>query len=72
LISVLHKLVDREGAVVRFHDGIRHLGGGNDREGGHHTIGVLLADLGDEKGSHSGASATTHGVGELKALEAIA
>merc|ERR1712166_1335494 len=42
------------------------------REGKHHTIWVLLTDLGDQKCSHTGASATSEGVGQLEALEAIA
>ncbi len=72
LIGVLDKLVDREGGVVWLHDGIRHLGGGNDGVGGHDTIGVLLTDLGDEEGSHTGSSSTTHGVGKLESLKAVA
>jgi hypothetical protein len=71
LVRVLHKLVNREGAVVRLNNGVRHLGGGNDREGRHDTIGVLLTDLGDQKSSHTGTGTTTHGVGKLEALEAI-
>jgi hypothetical protein len=71
LISVLHKLVDGEGGIVRLHDGIRHLGGGNDGVGGHDTIGVLLTDLGDQEGSHTGSGTTTHGVGELESLKAV-
>jgi len=63
--------VNREGGIVGFNDGIRHLGGGNDGISGHDTIGVFLTDLGDEKGSHTRASSTTHGVGKLEALEAV-
>merc|ERR1712193_510251 len=72
LIGVLHKLVDGEGGVVRLHDGIGHLGGWHHREGEHHTVGVLLTDLGDQESSHTGARATSEGVAELEALEAIA
>jgi hypothetical protein len=72
LIGVLDQLVDGKGGVVRLHDGIGHLGGRNDREGGHHAIRILLTDLGDQKGSHSGSSSTTEGVGHLEALEAVA
>ena len=49
-----------------------HLGGREDREGKHDPVGVLLADLGDEEGSHAGACAATEGVGDLEALEAVA
>jgi len=72
LIRVLHKLVNREGAVVGFDDGIRHLRGGDNGVGRHDTIGVLLSHLGDKEGSHTGSGTTTHGVGELESLEAVA
>merc|ERR1712159_429350 len=72
LVSVLDQLVDGEGSVVWLDDGVGHLGGWHHGEGKHHTVGVLLTDLGDEKGSHTGAGATSEGVGELEALEAIA
>merc|ERR1712195_389959 len=72
LISVFYELVDGEGGVVGFDDGVRNLGGGADRVGGHDTIRVLLTDLGDEKGAHAGTSAAAEGVGDLEALEAIA
>ena len=71
LIRVLHKLVNRKGAVIRLHDGIRHLGGRDDGESGHDTIGVLLTDLGDQKCTHTGTGTTTHGVGELETLKAV-
>ena len=35
-------------------------------------VGVLLADLGDQEGSHTGSSTTTEGVGDLETLEAVA
>merc|ERR1712100_467823 len=72
LIGVLNKLMDGEGGVVGLNDGVGHLGGGHDREGAHHTVGVFLTDLGDEEGSHTGSSATTERVGHLEALEAVA
>merc|ERR1712057_48961 len=72
LVSVLDKLVHGERGIVGLDHGVGHLGGWHDGEGKHHTVGVLLADLGDEKGSHTGAGATSEGVGELEALEAIA
>merc|ERR1712100_734021 len=72
LIGVLDELMDREGGVVRLNDGIRDLGGRHDGEGDHLSIGVLLSDLGDEEGSHTGAGTTTERVGNLETLKAIA
>ena len=71
LVGVLDKLVDGEGGVVRLHDGVGHLGGRDHGVGGHHAVGVLLTDLGDQKGAHTSTGSTTHGVGELEALEAV-
>ena len=72
LISVLNKLMDGEGGVVWLNDGIRDLWGRHDGEGGHDSVWVLLSDLGDEEGSHTGSGTTTEGVGDLETLEAIA
>ena len=72
LVSVLDELVHREGSIVRLDNGVRDLGGGHDREGEHHAIGVLLADLGDEERAHAGASTTTERVADLESLEAVA
>ena len=72
LIGVLDKLVDREGGVVGLDNSIRDLGGGDNREGAHHAVGVLLADLGDQESSHSRASASSERMGQLESLEAVA
>ena len=72
LVGVLDKLMHGEGGVVGLDDGIRDLGGGHDGEGDHLSVGVLLTDLGDEEGSHSGSGTTSEGVGDLETLEAIA
>ena len=40
--------------------------------GGHDSVGVLLTDLGDQQSTHTRAGTTTHGVGDLEALEAVA
>jgi len=72
LIGVLNELVDGEGRVVGLDDGVRDLGGGDDREGVHDSVGVLFSDLGDEESSHTGASSTTERVGQLETLKAIA
>ena len=72
LVSVLHQLVHGQSGVVGLHHGVGHLRGRNHGEGGHDTVGVLLADLGDKEGAHTGAGSTTHGVGHLEALQAVA
>ena len=64
--------MDGESSVVRLHNGVRDFGGWHDGEGGHHSVGELLADLRDQKRTHTGASSTTKGVGDLKTLEAVA
>ena len=48
-------------------DRVGHLGTRHDGVGGHHTIGVLLTDLRDEKGTHSSTGSTTERVGDLEA-----
>jgi hypothetical protein len=72
LVGVLNKLVDGEGSVVGLHNGIRDLRGRYNREGGHHTVGELLADFGDQKRTHTSTSTTTKGMGDLETLEAVA
>merc|ERR1711981_1448833 len=72
LVGVLDQLVDGEGGVVWLDHGVGHLRGRNHGEGKHNTVRVLLADLGDQESSHTGAGATSKGVGELEALKAIA
>merc|ERR1719199_1326789 len=71
LIGVLNKLMDGKGGVVWLDDGIRDLWGRHDGESGHDSIWVLLSDLGDEEGSHTGSGTTTEGVGDLETLEAV-
>merc|ERR1719389_878395 len=72
LVGVLDKLVDGEGGIVWLDDGVGHLGRWHNGEGKHHTVGVLLTDLGDQESSHTSASTASKRVGELEALEAIA
>ena len=72
LIGVLDQLVDGEGGVVWLNDGVGDLGGGHDGESAHHSVGVLLTDLGDEECSHTRTSTTTERVGDLETLEAVA
>ena len=66
LISVLNKLVDRERGIVWLHDSVGHLGRREHRECHHHPVRVLLPDLGDEQGAHSGASPSSQRVADLK------
>merc|ERR1719230_709865 len=72
LVGVLDKLVDGEGGVVWLNNSVGHLWRWHDGESEHHTVGVLLTDLGDKESSHTGTSAATEGVAELEALEAVA
>jgi len=72
LICVLHELMHGEGGIVRLDDGVRHLGRRNDGVGVHDPVGVLLADLGNEKSAKTGAGAASKRVGELESLQAVA
>jgi len=72
LVGVLDKLVDGERGVVGLDDGVGDLGRGDDGEGHHDAVGVLLAELGDEERAHAGARATAERVADLEALEAVA
>jgi hypothetical protein len=72
LVGVLDQLVDGEGGVVGLDNGVGDLGGGHDGVGGHHAVGELLADLGDQERAHTGTGTTAEGVGDLETLEAVA
>ena len=72
LIGVLYELMHGERSVVRLNHGVGHLGGREDRERKHDSVGVLLTDLGDEKSSHTGSRTSSHGVGDLESLKAVA
>ena len=72
LVGVLNELVNREGGVVRLDNGVGDLGRGHNGESGHHAVGELLADLGDEQSTHTGTGTTTERVGDLETLEAVA
>lgn len=69
---MLNQLVDGQSSVVRLNNSVRDLGRGDNREGGHHTVGELFTDLGDQEGTHTGTGTTTQGVGDLETLEAVA
>lgn len=68
-VGVFYELVNRQGGVVRLHDGVGHLGGRDDGVGVHDSVGVLLPDLGNEKSSHSGSSSSSQGMGQLESLK---
>ena len=59
LIGVLDQLVHGQSGVVGLHNSVGHLGGGENGESAHNTVGILLTDLRDQKGTHTRASATT-------------
>ena len=48
-----------------------NLGRGNDREGTHHSVGVLLPDLRDQQCTHTSTGTTTKRVGNLETLETV-
>ena len=71
LVGVLNQLVNGQGGVVRLNNGVGHLGGGDNGEGGHHAVGELLTDLGDQEGTHTSTGTTTERVSDLETLEAV-
>jgi hypothetical protein len=71
-VGVFDQLMDRQGGVVRFNDGVRHLGGGDNGEGFHDSVRVFFSDLGDQEGTHTRSGTTTQRVGDLESLEAVA
>ena len=72
LISVFDQLMDGEGGVVGLDDGVRDLGGWDDGESLHDSIGIFFSDLGDEEGTHTRAGSTTKRVSDLESLKAVA
>jgi hypothetical protein len=71
LVRVLDELVDGQSSIVWLNNGVGDLRGWDDREGRHHTVWELLADLGDEESAHASPSTTTEGVGDLETLEEV-
>jgi hypothetical protein len=47
------------------------LGGGDDGEGTHHSVGVFLPDLRYQKCTHTSTGSTTKRVGDLETLETV-
>merc|ERR1712190_688927 len=72
LIGVLDELMDGEGSVIRFNDGIGDLWRWEDGESLHDSVWIFLSDLGDQEGTHTRTGTTTEGVGDLETLETIA
>jgi len=70
-ICVFDELMDGKGGVVRFDNGVRDLWGWEHGERAHHSVWVFLADLGDEKSSHTGSGSSSEGVGDLESLKAV-
>lgn len=60
-----------EGGVVRLDNGVGDLGRRHDGEGGHHTVGELLTNLGDKQSTHTSTSTTTQRVGDLETLKGV-
>lgn len=60
-----------ERGIVGLNNGVGDLRGRENREGEHHSVWVLLSDLGNEKGPHPRARATAQGVADLEALHAV-
>jgi hypothetical protein len=72
LIGVLDELMDGEGSVIRFNDGIGDLWRWEDGESLHDSVRIFLSDLGDQESTHTRTGTTTEGVGDLETLETIA
>lgn len=70
-IGVFNQLMDGKSAVVWFNDSIRYLGGRNDGESFHNSIGIFFSDLGDQESSHSGSGTSSQRVDDLESLKAI-
>merc|ERR1711970_1136483 len=71
LVGVLNELMDGEGGVVGFDNGIRYLWRWYNREGVHDSVGVFLTDLRDKECTHTGTGTTTERVGKLESLKTI-
>jgi hypothetical protein len=71
LVGVLNQLMNGESSIVWLDNGVRDLGGWDNGKGGHHSVGELLANLGDQKRTHTRTSSTTKRVGDLETLKAV-
>lgn len=50
---------------------VTDLGGRNDGESAHHSVGELLSDLGNQERTHTGTGTTSERVGNLETLQAV-
>mmetsp|Transcript_28778 Transcript_28778/g.65212 ORF Transcript_28778/g.65212 Transcript_28778/m.65212 type:complete len:282 (+) Transcript_28778:230-1075(+) len=70
-ISILNKLMNRQGRIVWLNNRIGNLGGRNDRKGKHDTVRVLLTNLGDQKSTHTSTGSSSQRVRNLESLKAV-
>ncbi len=66
LVRILHKLMDRERRVVGLHNSVGYFGGRKHWKREHHSVWILLPDLGDQQCSHPGSSTSSQWVAYLK------
>ena len=45
LVRVFNQLMNRQGGIIGFNDGVRHFRGWNNAKRVHNTVGVFLTDL---------------------------
>ena len=63
--------MDGKSAVVWFNNGIKYLGGRNDGESFHNSIGIFFSDLGDQENSHSISNTSSQRMDSLELIKAI-
>lgn len=71
LVSVLNQLVNRQGSVVWFDNGVGGLWRWDNGESGHHSIWELFSQFGDQQGTHTGPGTTTQGMCDLETLQRV-
>ena len=71
LIGVFDQLMDWEGGVVWFNDGIWDLWWWDDGEGFHDSVRIFFSDLWDEEGTHTWSCSTSQWVGDLESLKTV-
>lgn len=72
LIGVLHQLVDRQGGIVWLDNRVGHLWRRHHREGGHHSVGKLFSNSGNQQSTHTRTGTTTQRMGDLETLQRVA
>mmetsp|Transcript_155898 Transcript_155898/g.498249 ORF Transcript_155898/g.498249 Transcript_155898/m.498249 type:complete len:309 (+) Transcript_155898:166-1092(+) len=72
LVGIFDELVKRQDGVVGFHHGVADLWRGDNAEGLHDPIRVLLANFRNQQCAHAGAGAAAEGMAQLETLQAIA